>query len=405
MLKPLDKALRNQLERTILEARDVAEAAAVAALKQLGVDEKAPYPHLTESERELRRRLRDHGRQLGGTLNGAAENTMDRLVEEVAYEYWHRMLFARFLAENNLLMYPNPENPIPVSLEECEDLAAKEGVKNGWELAARYAARMLPQIFRLESPVFELVLPSEHQQRLERLMAELPADVFLASDSLGWVYQFWQVKKKDGVNASEVKIGALELPVVTQLFTEPYMVSFLLDNSVGAWWAAHRLTKNDLASAKSETELRQKASLPGVPLKYLRFVRTEDGVWSPAAGRFEAWPEAPSELRVLDPCCGSGHFLVAALLMLVPMRMELEGLSSKDAVNAVLLDNLHGLEIDQRCVELAAFALALAAWRYPNADGYRRLPELNVACSGLAISAKKEDWYALASETGLGKTV
>jgi hypothetical protein len=57
-----------------------------------------------------------------------------------------------------------------------------------------------------------------------------------ASDSLGWVYQFWQAKRKDEVNASEVKIGADELPAVTQLFTEPYMVDFLLHNSLGAWW-------------------------------------------------------------------------------------------------------------------------------------------------------------------------
>ncbi|OPX19182.1 MAG: restriction endonuclease subunit M, partial [Desulfobacca sp. 4484_104] len=99
-----------------------------------------------------------------------------------------------------------------------------------------------------------------------------------------------------------------------------------------------------------------------------------------------------------DPCCGSGHFLVAAFLMLVPMRMELEELSPQEAVDSVLRDNLHGLEIDQRCVELAAFALALTAWKYPGADGYRQLPQLNVACSGLAISAKREEWLELAGD-------
>ncbi|MGJ7462108.1 Eco57I restriction-modification methylase domain-containing protein [Halomonas sp. MA07-2] len=97
----------------------------------------------------------------------------------------------------------------------------------------------------------------------------------------------------------------------------------------------------------------------------------------------------------MDPCCGSGHFLVAALLMLVPMRMELEGLNARDAVDAVLRDNLHGLEIDQRCVELAAFALALTAWRYPDAGGYRSLPELHLACSGLPISVRKSTWLDL----------
>ncbi|MBF4395717.1 DNA methyltransferase, partial [Vibrio anguillarum] len=104
--------------------------------------------------------------------------------------------------------------------------------------------------------------------------------------------------------------------------------------------------------------------------------------WKPAAGGFEKWPEHLSELKTLDPCCGSGHFLVAVFLMLVPMRMQLEGLSEQQAVDAVLRDNIHGLELDQRCVELAAFALALEAWRYPNAGGYRVLPELQLACSG-----------------------
>jgi len=64
-----------------------------------------------------------------------------------------------------------------------------------------------------------------------------------------------------------VKIGARELPAVTQLFTEPYMVSFLLDNSLGAWWAARTLTEVDFKNAQSEEELRQKAAISGVPLE------------------------------------------------------------------------------------------------------------------------------------------
>lgn len=402
-MQPLDKALRNQLERAVKNARDTAETGARAALDQLGVADPTPAAHLSDTERELRRRLRAHGRQLGDSLNGGKVQSMDRLVEEVAYEHWHRMLFARFLAENDLLMYPDPDEPVAITLEECEDLAADEGAANGWELAARYAARMLPQIFRLDSPVFQLTLPPEHQKALERQVAGLPLEVFTASDSLGWVYQFWQARKKEQVNQSEVKIGARELPAVTQLFTEPYMVSFLLDNSLGAWWAARQLSESDLKNAQSEEELRQKATIPGVPLEYLRFVKQEDGAdntrWTPAAGTFDAWPEQLADLKTLDPCCGSGHFLVAAFLMLVPMRMERDGLSARDAVNAVLGENIHGLELDQRCVELAAFALALTAWKYPGAEGYRPLPELHLACTGLSVSVAKEEWKQL----GLGK--
>jgi len=404
MMKPLDKSLRNSLEHAVVEARDIAETAARAALEQLGVGEAIPFSHLTEENRELRRKLRAHGRQLGDIRNSKSEQEISRLIDEISYEHWHRMLFARFLAENNLLMYPDPENPVPVTLEECEDLASQDGAQNGWELASRFATRMLPQIFRPESPIFQIVLPPEYQQRLERLVTGIPNEIFTASDSLGWVYQFWQAKKKDEINASEVKIGARELPAVTQLFTEPYMVSFLLDNSLGSWWAARQLTEDDLKNAESEDELRVNVALPNLPLQYLRFAKKNDGTWIPAAGTFDSWPEHLSEFNLLDPCCGSGHFLVAAFLMLVPMRMELEGLSANKSVEAVLKDNIHGLELDQRCVELAAFTLALTAWRYPNAGGFRPLPDLNVACSGLGISSKKEEWLNLAGKNHILRT-
>ncbi|GAA3893129.1 hypothetical protein GCM10022228_00260 [Halomonas cibimaris] len=394
-MQPLDKTLRNQLDRAVRKARPVAKQAAEAALGQLGVGEENPPGYLSDDQRALRRRLRAHARSLGDPLKNGAQ-AVTRLMDEISYEHWHRMLFARFLAETELLMYDG----VAVTLEECEELAEEEGHPSGWAMAAQLASTMLPQVFRVDSPVFELTLAAEYQRELEELLAGLPGEVFHASDSLGWVYQFWQTDNKKRINDSEVKIGADELPAVTQLFTEPYMVSFLLDNSLGAWWAARRLSETDLANAESEQELRDKASLPGVPLEYLRFVKDEEtGHWTPAAGTFDTWPQSLADLKTMDPCCGSGHFLVATLLMLVPMRMELEGLSARDAVEAVLRDNLHGLEIDQRCVELAAFALALTAWRYPEAGGYRKLPEMHLACSGLPISVAKEEWKAL----GLGK--
>ena len=395
----LSRTLRKQLERTIADARDAAESGSRAALEALAVHDCEPYRHMNGSQRILRRRLRAHARQLGDRRDPRAETqAIDRLVRECAYEHWHGMLFARFLAENRLLM--EPELGIAVALEECEELARDRGTDK-WALAARFAQRMLPQVFRPDHPVFEVRLAREHKLKLEGLVEALPVELFTATDSLGWVYQFWQSRKKAEINLSEAKIGADELPAVTQLFTEPYMVSFLLDNSLGAWWAGRRLGSSDLEAAETEAELRLKASIPGVPLKYLRFARCEDeaskGGWRLAAGTFDDWPEHLAKLKVLDPCCGSGHFLVAVLLMLVPIRMTREGLDAREAVDSVLRDNLYGLELDPRCVELAAFALALAAWTYPGAGGYRSLPELNLACSGLSVGVAKERWTELAA--------
>ena len=624
----LASGLRNQLERVVVDARDVAEAGARVALEALAVHHYEPYPHMKARERELRNHLRARARQLGDRQDTTGRLNLVHLVGECAYEHWHRMLFARFLAENNLLI--EPQENMPISLAEAEELAKEEGV-DVWVFASRCAQRMLPQIFRPEDPLLQVSFATEHRIKLEGLLDSLPQAVFTASDALGWVYQFWQSKKKDEVNRSEVKIGADELPVVTQLFTEPYMVNFLIHNTLGAWHAGKKLTAKDTESAKTEEELRRKVALPGVEWEYLRFVKVarpsrsgsssglhedtlstgrgenlphwtcdnatyhvsfrladsvpqatrdewvrereaiienakrakreltaveeermrflysdrienfldaghgacylakpetaelvagalrhfdgdryklhawcvmpnhvhavveplaghdlsaiihswksytaheanqalgrsgdfwqhdaynhiirsekeyvfqtryvwenpdkaglkdwrwrgvtrssrsgasssaatepdRDGlatIWRPAAGAFDGWAKVAKDIKVLDPCCGSGHFLVAALHHLVPIRMAEEGLSAPKAVDAVLRDNLHGLEIDERCCQIAAFALAFAAWTYPNADGYRPLPELHIACTGIGPQATEEQWLKLVDESGI----
>jgi hypothetical protein len=380
MMQALDKDLRSRLEKNVKAARTVAETAAHAAVDQLGVGHDKPEAFLGNAEKALRNRLRTHGKQLGDARDSKSTNPtygrqeVQHLVQEVAYQHWHRMLFARFLADNNLLMYDG----VAINIKECDELAPDEGAKSGWELAGKLAARMLPQVFKPGSPVFELTFAPEHQSELERLLKGLPDAVFKASDSLGWVYQFWQADNKDRINKSEVKIGADELPAVTQLFTEPYMVAFLLHNSLGAWWATRH---------------------PGKPCPVeLEYFRTlDDG--TPAAGKFEGWPDSLADFKLLDPCCGSGHFLAAAFLMLVPMRMAAEGLTAKESVNRVLAENIHGLELDPRCVEIAVFAVALEAWRYPDTSGkplgVREIPAPNIACCGLKVAAKAQDWEAL----------
>ena len=393
MKKSLSREHRRTLENTVAAARIDAEQGAEKALQALAVGAALVPGHLTAEQRALRVRLREHGRQLRDQRHGDKTQAIDHLCLEVAYEHWHRMLFARFLAASNLLMHPDG---YPVTLDDCKEDAATlvPRARSQWEVAGRYASVMLPNVFRPDSPALALELPLESQQALERRLGSLPPEIFDADDSLGWSYQFWQAPRKEAVQRqmknAGTKVGADELPAITQLFTEPYMVAFLLENALGAWW--HRAHAGK--------------PLP-VAMPYLRM--TADG--KPAAGRMDGWPQTLAEFRVLDPALGSGHFLVSALHMLVPMRMAAEGLSARQAVDRVLGDNLHGLELDARCVEIAAFALAMAAWRYPGEEGrplgVRPLPRLNIACCGLAPQARRVDWLALASgdarlEAGMG---
>ncbi len=375
----LSRDHRRLLENTVAQARTIAvDGARKVLTDQYAVHHHEPWPHMTSEERELRNQLRAHGRQLGDRRDERRDTQeIDHLVQACAYEHWHRMLFARFLAENDLLL--DADHGMAMSLDEVRELAREQN-RDWLEIAAELAQKMLLAVFRPDDPVLRVSLPPETRQELEEKLETLPASVFQADDSLGWVYQFWQRDEKDRVNKSEVKIGADELPAVTQLFTEDYMVLFLLENTLGSWWTAKRRAEG------------KDPALPGYEWTYLRL--NEDG--SPAAGSFETWPRAARELRVLDPSMGSGHFLVFALPILARMRVQEDELTLKEALATVLSENLFGLEIDARCAQIAAFNLALAAWRL--AGEHFALPPLNLACSGLGIHASEADWISLGGD-------
>lgn len=394
----LSKDLRNDLARTTLAARERAEQAVRAALENLAVHEKEYRPHMQVEQRQLRNRLRARGRALGDARDANSGQGLEHLVGEAAYEHWHRLLFTRFLTENNLLRTDAANGYVPVTLADCDELAPELGARNGFDLACRFAGQILPGVFRSDDPVLELRLAPNDEVALKTLLDELPTEVFTADDSLGWTYQFWQAKRKDEVNASGKKIGAAEISPVTQLFTEDYMVDFLLHNTLGAWWAGkqgpiHAATEAD---ARRSVALPERDGMPAIEWAYLRFVQDEaTKTWSPAAGTFAGWPKEAKAITMLDPCMGSGHFLVFALPIIARLRMEEEGLSAQQAVAAALRDNIHGLELDPRCTQIGAFNVALTAWKLA---GFQQLPAPHIACSGLAPRAKLADWVKLAGD-------
>ena len=253
------------------------------------------FDQLSEPDRKLRRALRAKERQLG---------SYEALVSEIAYQHWHRMLFARFLAENDLLIHP--EAGVAVSLQEVADLAREEGESDSWVLAARYAARMLPAIFREGRPraAHSASPPRDESASRTSSPRSQPRSSPPTTRSAGSTSSGSRRRRRRSTSPG-TRSAPPSSPAVTQLFTEDYMVRFLLENSLGAWWAGRH---------------------PDSPLlegfTYLRF--TEEG--TPAAGTFEGWPETVAEVTVMDPCCGSGHFLTVAFEMLTAMRAEEEGL-------------------------------------------------------------------------------
>ena len=182
-MPPLADGLRKLLATVIRDARREAEPGARKALEALAVHRPRFHDSMTGEEQALRNRLRAHGRQLGDVRNRTGAQEIGRLAHEVAYEHWHRMLFARFLAENHMLI--EPEMQVAISLEEAEELAREAG-EDMWTFASRCAQRMLPQIFRPQDPLLRLDFAREHRLKLEALLNDLDPAVFTAEDSLGW---------------------------------------------------------------------------------------------------------------------------------------------------------------------------------------------------------------------------
>lgn len=211
-------------------------------------------------------------------------------------------------------------------------------------------AERLPRLFQPTAPGLALRPTLAALRRCLALLSgtesprnAAPADdaVFCAPDALGWAYQFWNTDTKERVftavrTKKGTKIEGADIIPATQLYTEPYMVRFLVQNSLGATWAAMH----------PSTRLTE---------QWDYFVRDADRAPMPR--------RSAATLTVLDPACGSGHFLLAAQADLWDMYEE-EGAFADDPVGrarAILERNLYGLDIDERAVQIAEAALWMAA--------------------------------------------
>ncbi|MGB3219723.1 MAG: BREX-1 system adenine-specific DNA-methyltransferase PglX, partial [Anaerolineae bacterium] len=165
-------------------------------------------------------------------------------------------------------------------------------------------------------------------------------EVFTAHDALGWAYQYWNTEEKDRVfekvrTQKGAKIAGADIIPATQLYTEPYMVKFLVQNSLGALWMGMR----------PESRLYE---------KWEYYVRDAD--------RAAVAPKPVREISFLDPACGSGHFHLEAFDLYYDMYLEEGEITDPAEICAVILEhNLYGIDIDERAIQIAEAALWMKA--------------------------------------------
>ncbi|MEL7357893.1 MAG: BREX-1 system adenine-specific DNA-methyltransferase PglX [Cyanobacteria bacterium J06560_6] len=369
-----------------------------------------------ESYRMLRRHLPELLGGKGSAEGKALKAAVESLIDEIAYTWFNRFSALRYMEVNGylrrrVLSSSDPELVDPDILRDASDIAALGdlpgltlAVLDEWRsLAAKAAnpdeflyrrlvnaqclalASGFPFLFEVGQQYTALFMPGNllnSASIVRRLVADIPeedwrdsADSENGVEIIGWLYQFYISERKDEVIGAKGKIAARDIPAATQLFTPHWIVRYMVENSLGRLWM----------EGHPESKLKEKMPyyLENPPEE-----QAEEGgqqaavdkqleLSSPVVASDGLSVVEVQDLTVMDPACGSGHILVYAFDLLFEIYKE-QGYAERDIPELILEHNLHGLDIDERAVQLASFSVLMKA-RAKNPRILRRSPSLNIA--------------------------
>ena len=311
------------------------------------------------------------------------EKGFEKVMEEVAYTWFNRFMGLRYMEVNEylpsgvrILSSEDKEKKEPdvltkvseiideleLNAEEVYDLL-DSGKTDDREKAYRIIlvkqcnelGKIIPQMFEKITDYTELLLPDnllENGSVIRKMVEDIEEDDWKEEvEIIGWMYQYYISEKKDEVFAAlkkNVKITKENIPAATQLFTPKWIVKYMVENSLGRLWLEGHPNpelqngwKYYLEEAEQEKEVEEE----------LRKIREEHAKLTPL------------DIKVLDPCMGSGHILVYAFDVLYEIY-KTAGYSEREIPRLILQNNLYGLDIDDRAAQLASFALIMKARHY-----------------------------------------
>ena len=349
---------------------------------------------LSASEKNQRRIL----------INSIKEKGFEQVIEEVAYTWFNRFAALRFMEVNGYLpshirIFTNEAGEFkPQILSEAIHLDL-EGLNkekiyelendNKTEELFKYLLvvqcnalnSILPGMFQRIDDYTELLIPDNLLREgsvIEKLVVQGTSDSIPESDwtdqvqIIGWLYQYYNTELKDKVFADlkkNIKITKEKIPAATQLFTPDWIVHYMVENSLGRLW----LEGHPNASLKAEWKyyLDEAEQEPEVQ-EQLEKIRKEYAKLK------------PEDIKVIDPCSGSGHILCVLFDVLVRIYEDF-GHTAREAVSSIIKNNLWGLDIDERAAQLSYFAVMMKARQYDrrflskkDADGKHDILQPNV---------------------------
>ena len=321
-----------------------------------------------------------------------------QVMEEVAYTWFNRFSALRFMEVNGYLpshvrVFTDEENNFKpqiiteaihldldgLNMEKVYELKEAEKTEELYKylliVQCNALNKILPGMFQKIADYTELLLPDNLLREgsvIQQMIELIPEDDWKdAVQIIGWLYQYYNSEKKDDVFAAlkkNVKITKENIPAATQLFTPDWIVRYMVENSLGRLWLeGHPDVKEQLLPTEEEQSAYAAGKRDPEDTKwhyYLEEAEQEPEVQAQLAEiRKEYAALTPDQLKVIDPCSGSGHILAYMFDVLMKIY-ESYGYTTREAVASIVENNLYGLDIDDRAAQLAYFAVMMKARQY-----------------------------------------
>ena len=296
----------------------------------------------------------------------------EQVMEEAAYTWFNRFIALRYMQEHNLLpisvrVLPDAPGALPELVRQAQNVEL-DGVDfshvvellEGNQTETLYTellialcnqlSGVLPQMFEPISDYTELLFPDGllREDSVLAMLAEVKEENWADIQVIGWLYQYYNTELKNEtfeLLKKNVKITKERIGAATQLFTPEWIVRYMVENSLGRLWLEGH---DDPALRRHWRYYMDEAEQEPQVAAQLAQIRAQES-------RIQ-----PEEIRLLDPCMGSGHILVYAFDVLMEIYRT-QGYTDRDAVSAIVENNLYGLDIDDRAAQLAYFALMMKA--------------------------------------------
>jgi len=390
----MDKERRSRLKRVVGLARRVVEDDVKVQLRRLGIDEDGikpveKLPYLSVEDRELRTKIVEaiEKEKAGDISYGEA---FARYVRHVGFTYVNRIAALRAMEVRNLIKETVIRRDVYAGRSRREyELAERQRISDPYELlkaglveAFNEVSAEIKVLFDVSSEYSLVFLGHKALLELIRLLSEdVLEEDWKADDIIGWIYQYYNEEARLDFRETRRKPKADDIPVINQFYTPRWIIRVLVDNTLGRLWL----------------EMNGHCPKLGDPVK-----RTKEQLENPSGDTVDEFcsylvplsQEPPPrerkrvrEIKVLDPACGSGHFLVYAFDVLFRMYREDEPNTPVEEIPRLILENnLFGIDIDLRAVQLAALSLYLKAKSY---NPKLKITKMNLVCADARITDGK----------------